>query len=237
MGSLPAANPTPTYQPPAPPNPPSSQHLSQATDLAANLSPVSQTPNSSLTTQSITQSDIKHLRNAYVEAAAITNAMLATEGSQGTNKVVLTDEQFTNFNNNVNTTLKTTLLGWLQQSMPTADAIVESKIPTTDSKKKPSDHQQPNIVFSPTQFQELNRNLNETLKTEVQTELRALDIKRSTTDMAALVKAFKEDNNTLHLLTEAVAGAIKGTLKPTIEALATAAVERNISEAENKLQG
>merc|ERR1712083_63603 len=37
---------------------------------------------------------------------------------------------------------------------------------------------------------------------------------------AALVKAFKGDKNTLHLLTEAVA---------------TAAVERNISEAENKL--
>ena len=98
------------------------------------------------------------------------------------------------------------------------------------------DHQQPNIVLSPVQFQELNRNLKETLKTELQTELRALDMKRSTTDMAALVKAFKEDKNTLHLLTEAVAEAIKGTLKPTIEALAKAAVERNISEAEDKLR-
>ncbi len=208
--SLPAANTTPTYQPPAPPNPPSSQHLSQATDLAANLSPVSQTPNSSLTTQSITQADVKHLRNVYVEAAAVTNAMLATEGAT---KVALTDEQFTKFNNNVNTTLKTTLLEWLQQSMPTADAIVESKIPATDSKKKPSDDDNLSVKF---------------LRLEQKVDNISTKLNDNTTNFRDKLNSI-EDSIARGL-------SVNGPLHSMVEALAKAAVEGNISEAENKLQ-
>lgn len=114
--------------------------------------------------------------------------------------------------------------------------IVNAQTATSTILNSQKDNQQSNIVLSPAQFQELNRNLNETLKTEIQTEIRALDTKRSTTDMATLVKAFKENKDTQHLLTEAVAEAIKGTLKPTIEALVKAAIERNISEVADKLQ-
>jgi len=181
-GSPPAPS-LPTTTPQVQQSTPTTQGLSQANMQAPNLSPVGQTPTSSLTTNSVTAMSSEQIQNLYhmiINAQTVTSTILNSQQSK--------------------------------------------------------DHQQPNIVLSPVQFQELNRNLKETLKTELQTELRALDMKRSTTDMAALVKAFKEDKNTLHLLTEAVAEAIKGTLKPTIEALAKAAVERNISEAEDKLR-